>query len=798
MDTEQAEPIAGTSGTGGYAGTGASGDHDGRTGLTSAEVNDRISRGLVNTIRMPRSKTIGQIIADNVLTPFILINIIIFVMILLTGRLVNTLFMGVVVSNVLIGIIQEIRAKRVVDRLSVITAIRASVIRDGAEQQIPLEKLVLDDVYILRPGNQVCTDGAVLDSAELEVDESLLTGEPEPVIKLAGDTVLSGSFVVAGGATVRTVHIGQDNYAQKITAAARRYKKANSEILTILNRVIKTLALIILPAGLLLFASQYFRNQATWQDAVVSSAAGMIGMIPEGLILLTSVTLAVGIIKLARQRAVVQDLPGMEVLARVDVLCLDKTGTLTTGSLKVSQAIPLGEFAADQIMAAAAAVVGGFKELNSTSLALSAFLPDDPGWPAIRKVPFSSSRGWSGISFTSQGTWIAGAPERLLGNDFGPVLDQVRSYAGQGIRVIVLAYSPEELSADLLPPGLRPAALFLLADVVRPEAAEALRFFLENDVAIKIISGDNPATVAAIAGQLQLPGAERYIDAEQIADNPADLAKAAQDFTIFGRVTPWRKQQLISALQAGGHVVAMTGDGVNDVLALREADCSIVMASGSDAAKNTAHIILLDSDFTVLPSVVSEGRQVINNIERVASLFLVKTTYSLLLTVIFIMLGQAYPFYPVHQTVLGGVSIGIPAFFLALEKNTRRIQPGFLGKILQQAIPAGICITVSILVIRLLQELLRIDAGQIRIISVVVTGIIGLQVIYRVSRPLNLRRLLLIAAMAALFLAEMIVFASWLEFPRINGQSALIILGLSILAYPAIILPGRLFQKKKY
>ena len=793
-------------------------------GLSAARVQERISRGQVNTSSLPRSKSVRQIVADHILTTFVLINVILFILILSTGRYINTLFMGVVVSNILIGIIQEIRAKRIIDRLSILTDVRAAVVRDGQEVMLPLDEMVLDDVFRLRPGNQVSTDGLVLQSEELEVDESLLTGEPEAVLKAAGDSVLSGSFVVAGNAYVRAVHVGAENYAQKITAEARKYKKAHSEILTTLNTIIKAISILIVPVGLLLFFSQYLRNDLSWQDAIVGSAAGVIGMIPEGLVLLTSMTLAVGIIKLAMRRTVVQDLAGIEVLARVNVLCLDKTGTLTTGILKVHEVQPLGSFSLEQVQTAIAATTSAFTEKNATSQALAAYHPTVPDWTMQTRVPFSSARRWSGATFTERGTWLIGAPEKMLAGDAWPELAELaRKQADQGYRVLLLATSSQSLAepqplselhsrppaelqknsqpqllADMqLPLELQPAALILLADTIRPEARDAIRYFIDHDVAIKIISGDNPVTVASIARQLDLPFAERYVDATSLGEDPAALAEAAKSQSIFGRVTPRQKQLLIRALKDSGKTVAMTGDGVNDVLALREADCSMVMASGSDAAKNTAHIVLLDSDFTVLPGVVAEGRQVINNVERVASLFLTKTAYSMLLSVIFIILGQQYPFAPIHQTLIGTATIGIPGFFLAMEKNVRRIQPGFLRRVLQKAIPGGLLVVANILIIRLLQSRLGLDDGQVQAVSVILTAVIALQVVWRVSLPATLLHGMLILAMVILFAGEWLFLAGPIGLPTVTGPMVLLIAALGILAWPIMRLMGRIFTRTK-
>ena len=495
-----------------------------RNGLTSVQAAEREAKGEINRSSVSTSKTYGQIFTGNVFTLFNAVNFAVFVLIMITGRYINSLFMGVVLSNMVIGIIQEVRAKQTLDKLKVITAAKASVIRDGEEQLIPVEKIVLDDVYVLRSGDQVSADATVLESGELEIDESLLTGESEPVHKTAGDRLLSGSFAVAGSAIARVIGVGADNYGEQISAEARRYKRAHSEILTTLNKIIRFITIIIGPVGVLLFASQYFRGGVSWRDAVVSSASGIIGMIPEGLVLLTSVALAVSVVKLALRRTVVQELTGIEVLARVNVLCLDKTGTLTKGSLDVADVILLGDLTLPKIHAAAAAVTQAFDDKNSTGRAMAAKFSENPGWTVAKTVPFSSRRKWSGVSFESNGSWIIGAPDSVLKNEDGEeTLGRARELSEDGWRVILLAHSPVVLPDDsTLPVDLMPEALILLSDEIRPEAHAALDYFADNDVAIKVISGDNPATVVSVARRLDLKNADKSIEMSKI---PAEYVR---------------------------------------------------------------------------------------------------------------------------------------------------------------------------------------------------------------------------------------------------------------------------------
>ncbi len=762
-------------------------------GLTEEQARERAERGLVNTAAAPTSKTVAQIITSNVFTLFNGVNFAVFLLVLSTGKLANTLFMGVILSNTLIGIIQEIRAKRTLDALRVLSAVQAEVIRDGRPQRIAVEHIVQDDLCVLSAGSQVGADGIVMESLELEADESLLTGESEPVRKAAGDRVLSGSYIVAGRGLARIDGVGEHSYAQQVTLEARRYKRARSQIYDTLNTIIRFVSFIIGPLGVALFLTQFFRSALPWQDAVANSAAGIIGMIPEGLILLTSIAFAVGVVKLAMRRTVVQELPGMEVLARADTLCLDKTGTLTQGTLEVTQVLPLGGISEQDAAAAAAAVVRACGDTNATAQAVEAFATA-PDWHAEKAVPFSSARKASSATFTGHGVWYLGAPEFLLTDANHRVRSQAQALAEQGNRVLLLAQAAA-LSDGGTSAILEPQALLLLQDAIRPEARQALDFFAANGVALKILSGDNAATVAAVGRRLGLRGAEHWVDATTLGDDAEALARAAETYTVFGRVTPVQKKLLVAAMRAAGHTVAMTGDGVNDVPALREADCSIAMASGAEAAKGAAHIVLLDSDFLALPEVVAQGRQVVNNIERVACLYLVKTTFSMLLSLLTIATGWPYPFLPIHQTLIGAVSIGIPSFFLALEPNTRAITGGFMRKIIAHALPGGITVALSVFALQLLQGPLGLSDPQLRLAGVLTTGVIGLLVLLRISLPFNWLRAALFAAMSAAFFGALALFGGILELPALEGSSALAALIPCAIAWPLMALLARLFRR---
>ncbi len=755
-------------------------------GLSEQEVEQRRSNGQGNSMPPAGTKTVGQILVANILTWFNFINSAIFILILLTGRVINTLFMGVVLINTLIGIIQELRAKFVIDKLRVLTESHATVIREGQQKTIRFDEAVLDDVLLLLPGTQVFADCRIIDSQELEIDESTLTGESDPVTRQTGEQVLSGSFVVSGSACARIVKVGADSHLYRLTMDAKRYIRASSALLSAISKLIRVLSVIIVPLGALLFANQYWRIGIDWQEAVIRSSAAMIGMIPEGLVLLTSIALALGVIRLANKRALVQELAGIEVLARTDVICLDKTGTLTAGFPAVTEFVLLDETGnSTDPRLAAAAIVNAFEDKNATARAVSDYLGPGPDWAVKSKTPFSSARKYSRVSFEQFGTWYLGSPVTLLGPKYEELLDRVEQYADQGIRVVLLAHLPGSL--DDRPELAVPAALILMEDQIRPQAHDALAYFSQNRVAIKIMSGDHPKAAAAIGRRLGLVSEGEAINAAGIPDDPQAIKDAVETHTVFGNTTPRRKQQLIRALREDGHTVAMVGDGVNDVSALREADCSIVMASGADAAKGMSHIILLDSDFTVMPSVVQEGRRVIGNISRVASLFLVKTTYACCLSLVLVLLGLAYPFDPIHQTMLGSFAIGLPSFFLALEKNFDPVRPNIMRRAVLKAVPGGLTIATYLVGIAAAEKLAWLSPDQIRLAAVIPTGVISLMVLFRISRPLNWKRVLLLIAMAAVFAAEGVIFSSYLDFSWPETATQLVILAASLLAYPLML-----------
>ncbi len=733
-------------------------DHrpDPARGLTSAEVADRVARGLANTIPAAPTRTVGQIIRANVFTPINFVVGVLAALVLAAGSPKDALFGGVIVANSVIGVVQELRAKKVLDQLSVVNAPRAHAVRNGAVTELHVHELVLDDVVELRAGAQIVADGTVLTHDSLEVDESLLTGEADAVVKVEGSDMLSGSAVVAGTGRMVVTKVGAENYAVKLAEEARRFTLVNSPLRTDVNRIVAFIGYLIIPVGLLLASSQFLRRDESWQQSIISTVAGLVGMVPEGLVLLTSVAFAVGVVRLAKQRCLVQELPAIEVLARVDVLCADKTGTITEGALAVADVEPLAGADPATVMATLTAMAQLDPDPNPTSKAVQAWATEVSSWKVTGRVPFSSARKWSAMSFAGHGDWVLGAPENVLGPAYaGALREQVEVHARLGSRVLVLAEAADPFtdSNDVTLPAVTPHALVLLEDIVRLDAPETLRYFADQGVTVKVISGDNNVTVGAVARRAGLDRWEDNVNATTLPpDDSPEFADAVEAGTVFGRVTPHQKRAMVKALQARGHTVAMTGDGVNDVLALKDADCGVAMASGSEATRGVAQLVLMDSNFSAMPAVVGEGRRVINNIERVASLFLAKTTYSVILSLLTGVFALAYPLRPIHLSILSWFTIGIPAFFLALEPNDQRVNPGFLRRVLGRAVPAGVVIaaaTMGMFAVAQLDD--TIDPDHARTVAVLVAGSVALMNLYRTARPLNALRGSLVGAMIGLF-----------------------------------------------
>jgi len=718
------------------------------SGLTEAEVAQRVALGQINVSGERTSRTIGEILRANIITRFNLLLGTLLAAILIFGQIQDALFGIVVVSNALIGIAQELRAKRTLDRLAVLNAPRALVLRGGSEHDIAIEEVVLGDMVSLLTGDQVPTDGIIRASAGLQVDESLLTGEVEPVDKVSGGEVLSGSFVVAGSARFQATAVGADAYAHKLAAEARRFTLARSELMDGINRLLRYVTWAIVPiAAMLLFSQLHAKDSVS--DAVSGTVAGLVGMVPQGLVLLTSVAFGVAAVTLARRNVLVQELPAIEALARVDVVCFDKTGTLTDGSVAFDQIVPLDRAAPLEM---ALGALADNENRNGTLEAIAHAFPANPGWHREASVPFSSERKWSAASFGSNGTWVIGAPEMVLLDTDHSTLDRAGELARTGQRVLVLATTDIPINGDVLPPRLRAVALLVFAERVRDDAAETLAYFAEQGVTTKVISGDSPLTVAAVTARIGMPDAEEPIDARELPDDLDELAEILGRHSVFGRVTPRQKQAMVTALQARGHTVAMTGDGVNDALALKLADIGIAMGSGAPATRAVAQLILLDGRFGSMPGVVAEGRRVTANIERVANIFITKTVWATALAIAVSLLLWPYPFLPRHLTIIDTLTIGVPTFFLALAPNTRRYIPGFVDRVLRFAIPAGIIVSASVLAAYSVAHHHNLPLIQQRTSATLVALMLSLTVLVLVALPMTWRRALLVGSVGVAFI----------------------------------------------
>jgi cation-transporting ATPase E len=762
-------------------------------GLTDLQVSQRVRQGLVNGKDEIRTKSIGQIVRDNTVTFFNILNFVLAALVLSVGSWKNLLFMGIIISNTLIGIVQEIRAKKTIDRLSLITSPKAHVIRSGKKSEVAVSELVLDDVIELSSGMQIPADCIILDG-QCEVDESLLTGESDPVSKDVGDTLLSGAFLVSGTCRAKVEHIGKDNYASKITQSAKYIKKPNSEIMAWTNRMIKIIGFAIIPIGAALFYKQVFVSKEGYADGIVSTVAALIGMIPQGLVLLTSVVLAVGVIRLSSHKALVQELCAIETLARVDTLCLDKTGTITEGSLQVDKVVPLGNCTAEEAEQILAAFAAAQNDGTPTMRAIQQAYPEAPSWVCGKKVAFSSARKWSGTAFQDQGCYVLGAGEFILPNRFEEIRAEAEEYENLGQRVLLLAKTDYLDESGLNEAAALPLALVILSDKIRQNAKRTLEYFNSQGVEIKVISGDNPTTVSRIAERAGLKNAQNFVDASTLKTQ-AELREAAERYTVFGRVTPKQKLELVKALKAKKHTVAMTGDGVNDVPALKESDCSIAMASGSDAARTVSNVVLLDSDFASMPRIVNEGRRCINNLQRSATLFLTKAIFSALTSVIFIFFACNFPFQPIQFTLINAVSIGIPSFFLALEPNRDRLRGKFSYNVMRNSLPGALTLTFSISTLSAMSLLFQFSDDELSTLAVLLAGFIELMILFRVCWPFNSMHTALFLSMCTIFVLALALFPTLFEITPITLPMILVLVMMITLALFLMPAFSHLFQR---
>ena len=809
------------------------------TGLTNEEVQERIAQGQVNNNENPNTRTYKQIILENTLTFFNFLNLVLLVLVLVVGSYKNSMFVGIIFINTVIGIIQEVRAKKTIDKLAILTESKTVVLREGKKWKISTEKLVVDDLIFLKAGEQVPADAKILEGS-LEVNESLLTGEADNLPKNPGDELFSGSFVTAGQACCQIIHVGSDNYASRITSEAKEFKRHNSELRNSLNAILKVISIIIVPLGAMLFYKQYMIVGDTLKDSVVNMVAAVLGMIPEGLVLLTSVALTLGSMVLATKKTLVQELYCIETLARVDTLCLDKTGTITEGTMKVED-VQLYDTAQTTVVQHTAKfdpetgepvqnvsalkpevtvsaekengqiqetvnletvsqeerqklqeidhIMGNMMSVlhdqNATADALRKRFPSRNDLKLIHAIPFSSDRKYSGAVFEGRGTYLMGAAQFLFPEGNEELLEHCSSYAQEGYRILVLAHSEQETKGTERPTGLEPLGLFLITDVIREEAPDTLAFFDSQGVDLKVISGDDPVTVSAIAKKAGLKNANHYIDATTIK-TPEEMQRAVAECSVFGRVTPQQKKQMVQALQSQKHTVAMTGDGVNDVLALKEADCSIAMAAGSDAAKNIANVVLLDSNFGAMPHIVNQGRRVVNNIRSAASMFLIKTIFSVLLSLITIFFGDAYPFEPIQMSLISACAVGIPTFLLTQENNYNKIDHTFLRHVFMNAFPAAVTITGCVFTIMLVCQDVYHSNVMLNTACVLVTGWNYMSALRTVYSPLNTYRKVIIYGMQFAFFISAVVLQDLLTLGSL--EFGMIILVFVLMTFSPILI----------
>lgn len=741
-------------------------------GLTQAEVEARIADGQVNAIQDSSNRSVKDIVMGNTLTFFNFINVVLLALVLSVRSYKNMLFIFIIIANTLIGIFQEIKAKITLDKLKILTVSHVDVIRDGVKKSVTVSELVKDDVILLKSGGQIPADGVILDG-EVDVNESLLTGESDSIHKTCGSKVLSGSFVTSGKAMCLLTEVGHDCYMEKLSSEAKQFKRYKTELQRNLDTILKFISIIIVPLGIILFAKQYWISGSTYEQAALDTVAAVLGMIPEGLVLLTSVALALGAVRLARRSTLVRELFCIETLARVDTLCLDKTGTITEGHLCVQGEESVKEdIDLEQLMGRMVAALG---DENETFQALRQHYKRNQSTNTKLVLPFSSERKFSGVVFEGEGTYLMGAYQFIFPQADPAVIEKIAEYASQGLRVLTVAHSPNEMTDYTLAEGFEIVGFVFMTDVVRKNAPDILGYFEEQGVDLKVISGDDPVTVAAIAARAGLKDADKYIDATTIHTDE-EMEDAILKYSVFGRVTPKQKQQMVRLLKQNGRTVAMTGDGVNDVLALKDADVSIAMASGSEAAKNTANLVLLNSDFASLPHIVNEGRRVINNIKAAASMFLIKTGFSVLTALLTIIVGQNYPFQPIQLSVINGCAVAIPTMLLQLEPSFQKVNKHFFREVLRMSMPAAITITAMITIINNIGHSIGTPREMLSTVCVLATGWVYLITLRQVYSPMTGYRKFVIYLMQTAYLVAMVIGQRIMELVGLNFTCVIVTL----------------------
>lgn len=754
-------------------------------GLSAEQVKERFACHADNYKVESSTMSVSDIVKSNVFTYFNLVFAVIAVLLSIVGAWRDMLFLPIIVANTCIGIIQEIHSKKVLDKLSILNAPQSVVIRDGKKAKISADKLVLDDVVEFTAGSQIPADAKVIDG-ELQVNESLITGESDEITKRAGDQLLSGSFVVSGKAYARLEKVGKDSYISKLTLQATKSKKGEqSEMIRSLDYLIMVMGIIIIPIGIALFVQSFIYNEGTLHDSITGMVAAIIGMIPEGLYLLSSVAMAVSSVRLAQKKVLIHDMKCIETLARVNVLCVDKTGTITEPGMHVYEVELLDGVDEDATMKILADVVRAQNRDNATMEALQAHFTENGGMHAKEVFSFSSETKFSGAIMEDGKSYVIGAPEFVLRSQFEEYQEQIAEYSSKGYRVLVFGEYEGTLTKKPLTEPVVPMGFVMLANPIRKGAKETFTYFAENEVEIKVISGDNPLTVSVIAKEAGIANAERYVDAS-VLKTKSDYYNAVEEYTVFGRVTPNQKRMLVQALKAHKKTVAMTGDGVNDVLALKDADCSVAMASGSDAASNVSQLVLLDSDFSRMPSVVAEGRRVVNNIERTAALYIVKNIFSMLLAVFSVILLLDYPLEPTQVSLISMFTIGIPSFILALEPNKNPIRGHFLTNVLVKALPAGLTdfIVVSGLVIFCRE--FSVDLDCLSTSCTILVAIVGFMILYRIAKPMNVGHIIMMIGVIAGWLFCMLFVSKFFAITSISKQCAMLMIVFAIITEPAL------------
>lgn len=761
---------------------------DPKLGLTTAQASDFLEQGLGNEMVESNAKSTGQIIRENTLTFFNLVFVVLAALLVLAGDFKDMMFLGIAAVNSIIGIVQQLRSRATLEKLSLISESRVKVVRDGQLGTVPVHKLVREDIVELGAGDQIPADGPVM-SGQVTVNEALITGEADPITKDVGDELLSGSFVVSGKCRARLDRVGKSSYAARLSLEAKSDQGVGrSEMMKSLDRLIRFIGFALIPIGAALFYNELVVQESAFSDAVPAVVAALIGMIPEGLYLLTSVALAVSVMRLAQRQTLVHELSAVETLAHVDVLCVDKTGTITQPEMTVREVVPLDEerCSAAKVEEIFNAYYRAIDADNDTARAMAERFNKSSVWQVERTIPFTSANKWSAVIFKSYGAYVVGAPEFIMGARYADLQHMVAPYQEQGCRVLLLAKCANAPTMDGgLTGAVEPLALAVINNPIREEAPQTFQYFAQQGVTVKVISGDNPSTVSSVAVQAGIAGADRFVDAATLKEL-ADYARAVREYNVFGRVTPDQKRKLVKALQKAGHTVAMTGDGVNDVLALKDADCGIAMASGSEAACQVAQVVLLDSNFASMPEVVQEGRRVINNIQRAAALYLVKNIMSLFLSIINLFAGFPYPFIPIQLTLISALTIGAPSFVLALEPNHEIVKGRFMTNVLRRALPGGLANIVLMIFIELFTLAFDFERVTLSTLATVIMGEVGLLVLYYISRPLDWKRWTLLGAMAAAFATAVLGFGGLFELTALDFQAGLVIVVFLMLT-PSVI-----------